>query len=102
MFHIVGYVSLVGSTLAWLKLCVLTLEDIFNALERIALGLEKKDAVMSEQKKKLVAYHEAGQNAEAYDSNQVMFSLFKGDSQQHDYVFVETPFSPYHCFIDGY
>ena len=35
-------------------------DDIFNALERIALGLEKKDAVMSEQKKKLVAYHEAG------------------------------------------
>ena len=38
--------------------CVL--EDIFNALERIGLGLEKKDAVMSEQKRKLVAYHEAG------------------------------------------
>ena len=35
-------------------------EDIFNALERIGLGLEKKDAVMSEQKRKLVAYHEAG------------------------------------------
>eukprot|EP00435_Cladocopium_sp_Y103_P015775 s5469_g3.t2 len=35
-------------------------DDIFSALERIALGLEKKDAVMSEQKRKLVAYHEAG------------------------------------------
>ena len=35
-------------------------DDIFNALERIAIGLEKKDAVMSEQKKRLVAYHEAG------------------------------------------
>ena len=35
-------------------------EDIFNALERIAIGLEKKDAVMSEQKRRLVAYHEAG------------------------------------------
>jgi len=35
-------------------------DDIFNALERIGIGLEKKDAVMSEQKKKLVAYHEAG------------------------------------------
>jgi len=35
-------------------------EDIANALERIAIGLEKKDAVMSEKKKKLVAYHEAG------------------------------------------
>ena len=39
---------------------VCVLEDIFNALERIGLGLEKKDAVMSEQKRKLVAYHEAG------------------------------------------
>ena len=37
-------------------------EDIFNALERIAIGLEKKDAVMSEQKRKLVAYHEAGED----------------------------------------
>ncbi|CAE7378488.1 ftsH [Symbiodinium natans] len=35
-------------------------DDIFNALERISIGLEKKDAVMSDQKKKLVAYHEAG------------------------------------------
>ena len=35
-------------------------DDISNALERIGLGLEKKDAVMSEQKKRLVAYHEAG------------------------------------------
>ncbi|CAE8607138.1 unnamed protein product [Polarella glacialis] len=35
-------------------------EDIFNALERIMIGLEKKDAVMSEKKRNLVAYHEAG------------------------------------------
>merc|ERR1719222_688808 len=35
-------------------------DDISNALERIAIGLEKKDAVMSEKKKALVAYHEAG------------------------------------------
>eukprot|EP00929_Paragymnodinium_shiwhaense_P089807 TRINITY_DN49_c0_g2_i1.p1 TRINITY_DN49_c0_g2~~TRINITY_DN49_c0_g2_i1.p1 ORF type:complete len:1669 (+),score=594.41 TRINITY_DN49_c0_g2_i1:98-5104(+) len=35
-------------------------DDIANALERISIGLEKKDAVMSEKKKKLVAYHEAG------------------------------------------
>ncbi|CAJ1397854.1 unnamed protein product [Effrenium voratum] len=35
-------------------------DDIANALERIAIGLEKKDAVMSEKKKRLVAYHEAG------------------------------------------
>jgi len=35
-------------------------DDIASALERIFIGLEKKDAVMSEKKKKLVAYHEAG------------------------------------------
>jgi len=35
-------------------------DDIANALERISIGLEKKDAVMSEKKKQLVAYHEAG------------------------------------------
>merc|ERR1719215_1808122 len=35
-------------------------DDISNALERIQIGLEKKDAVMSEKKRKLVAYHEAG------------------------------------------
>merc|ERR1719204_799829 len=35
-------------------------DDIANALERIMIGLEKKDAVMSEKKRKLVAYHEAG------------------------------------------
>ena len=45
---------------------VRVLQDIFNALERIGLGLEKKDAVMSEQKRKLVAYHEAGTLAVAY------------------------------------
>ena len=35
-------------------------DDIANALERIAIGLEKKDSVISEKKKRLVAYHEAG------------------------------------------
>jgi len=35
-------------------------DDISSALERISIGLEKKDAVMSEKKRKLVAYHEAG------------------------------------------
>jgi len=35
-------------------------DDIASALERIFIGLEKKDAVMTEKKKKLVAYHEAG------------------------------------------
>mmetsp|Transcript_49420 Transcript_49420/g.91161 ORF Transcript_49420/g.91161 Transcript_49420/m.91161 type:complete len:813 (+) Transcript_49420:96-2534(+) len=35
-------------------------DDIADALERISIGLEKKDGVMSEKKKKLVAYHEAG------------------------------------------
>jgi len=35
-------------------------DDISNALERISIGMEKKDAVMTEKKRKLVAYHEAG------------------------------------------
>eukprot|EP00933_Yihiella_yeosuensis_P001276 TRINITY_DN10204_c0_g1_i1.p1 TRINITY_DN10204_c0_g1~~TRINITY_DN10204_c0_g1_i1.p1 ORF type:complete len:1527 (-),score=452.67 TRINITY_DN10204_c0_g1_i1:229-4809(-) len=35
-------------------------DDIANALERIMIGLESKDAVMSEKKRNLVAYHEAG------------------------------------------
>merc|ERR1719183_1453115 len=34
--------------------------DIANALERISIGLEKKDAVMTKKKQKLVAYHESG------------------------------------------
>jgi len=35
-------------------------EEVADALERIIAGPEKKGAVMTEQKKKLVAYHEAG------------------------------------------
>merc|ERR1712232_619147 len=35
-------------------------EEIADALERIIAGPEKKEAVMSDEKKKLVAYHEAG------------------------------------------
>merc|ERR550525_1783693 len=35
-------------------------DDISTALERIQIGLEKKDGVMSEKKRRLVAYHEAG------------------------------------------
>jgi len=35
-------------------------DDISTALERISMGLEKKDAAMSPKKRKLVAYHEAG------------------------------------------
>ena len=33
-------------------------EEISDALERIVAGPEKKGAVMTEQKKRLVAYHE--------------------------------------------
>lgn len=35
-------------------------EEIADALERIIAGPDKKDAVMTEAKRKLVAYHEAG------------------------------------------
>ena len=35
-------------------------DEISDAIERIMVGPEKKDAVISERKKRLVAYHEAG------------------------------------------
>lgn len=35
-------------------------EEIADALERIVAGPEKKNAVMSDKKRRLVAYHEAG------------------------------------------
>ena len=35
-------------------------EEIADALERIIAGPEKKNAVVSEKKRKLVAYHEVG------------------------------------------
>ena len=45
-------------------------EEIADALERIVAGPEKKGAVMSEQKKKLVAYHEVRlYQADAKSSN---------------------------------
>lgn len=34
--------------------------DVMNALERIQIGLEKKEAVQSEERRTLVAWHEAG------------------------------------------
>ena len=95
--------------MAGLELCVLTQsgEDIFNALERIALGLEKKDAVMSEQKKKLVAYHEAGQSAETCDSKRFCSVLcWRGyGTQQNDYVnyvYSKLLSDPIVVSIDGY
>lgn len=36
------------------------MQEIEGALERIILGLEKKDAIVSQEKKALTAYHEAG------------------------------------------
>eukprot|EP00889_Picochlorum_renovo_P007342 jgi/Picre1/34372/NNA_001842.t1 len=42
------------------NLTEITNEEIADALERIIAGPEKKGAVMSEAKKRLVAYHEAG------------------------------------------
>ena len=38
-------------------------EEISDALERIVAGPEKKGAVMTEQKKRLVAYHEVWPSA---------------------------------------
>merc|ERR1711939_826927 len=42
------------------ELTEISKEEIADALERIIAGAAKEGAVMSEQKKKLVAYHEAG------------------------------------------
>ncbi|KAF6004942.1 ATP-dependent zinc [Cyanidiococcus yangmingshanensis] len=38
----------------------ITNEDIDNAIDRVLLGPAKRDAVMTERRKELVAYHEAG------------------------------------------
>ena len=38
----------------------ITPDDIYNAIERMQIGLEKKGADFSEQRQKLVSYHEAG------------------------------------------
>ena len=46
-------------------------EEISDALERIVAGPEKKGAVMPEQKKRLVAYHEVR------PSDRALLSLFK-------------------------
>ena len=35
-------------------------DEVSDAIERIMVGPEKKDSVISEKRKKLVAYHEAG------------------------------------------
>lgn len=42
-------------------------EEISDALERIVAGPEKKGAVMTEQKKRLVAYHEVWQPTPSTD-----------------------------------
>ena len=42
------------------SLTEITKEEVADALERIVAGAEKKGAVISEPKRKLVAYHEAG------------------------------------------
>lgn len=42
------------------SLKVISKEEIADALERIVAGPEKNQAVMSDKKRKLVAYHEAG------------------------------------------
>ena len=36
------------------------MDDIFEAIDRIQIGLEKKGANYSDERQKLVAYHEAG------------------------------------------
>ena len=39
---------------------MVTLEDFENAKDKVMMGAEKRSMVMSEDEKKLTAYHEAG------------------------------------------
>jgi len=36
------------------------MQDIYDAIDRIQIGMEKKGGVFSDERQKLVAYHEAG------------------------------------------
>ena len=38
----------------------ITMDDIYDAMDRIQIGLEKKGATFSDERQKLVSYHEAG------------------------------------------
>ena len=42
------------------KLTEISMDEVNDAIERVMAGPEKKDRVMSEKRKRLVAYHEAG------------------------------------------
>ena len=43
------------------QLTEISMDEVNDAIERVMAGPEKKDRVMSERRKRLVAYHEAGQ-----------------------------------------
>ncbi len=45
---------------------LITLRDIQDAFDRIAIGPERKSRVMSESEKEIIAYHEAGHAVSAY------------------------------------
>ena len=36
------------------------MSDIYNAIDKIQIGLEKKDGTFSDRRQRLVAYHEGG------------------------------------------
>lgn len=38
----------------------ITTDDIYDAMERIQIGMEKKGGTFSQERQKLVSYHEAG------------------------------------------
>jgi len=42
------------------KIEKITMEQIFDAIERMQIGLEKKGATFSDERQNLVSYHEAG------------------------------------------
>lgn len=45
---------------------MIEMDDVENALERIILGLEKRNSLISPEKKLITAYHEAGHTIVAY------------------------------------
>ena len=42
------------------KADAITMDDIYDAMDRIQIGLEKKGGTFSDERQKLVSYHEAG------------------------------------------
>ncbi len=69
----------------------LSKDEIADALERIVAGPEKKGAVVSEKKKRLVAYHEAG--------HAIVARTLPGSPKPHKLTIVPRVRSLGHCTL---